>query len=104
MEIAFWYALIVGLAAALLVILGCTMQRPRLLIGGMIASAVVASPVVTFTRGTAGAIYASDLVSLVLIFCYFLPSTKALLRPVAIPWYHSFRALVVFAMVSALIV
>lgn len=104
MFIYFWYALILGLLMSLIVLVGSVIGNRRLILAGMIFSALIASPIISFTRGAAGAVYASDLVGLTLLVCLFFSHTRALMFPVAPKWYRSFFWLMILAMVSVLFV
>jgi len=66
----------------------------------MVFSAIVASPITSFTMGTAGTIYASDFVSLTLIVCWTFPTTRKMMFYNAPLWYKSFFAYIVIACIS----
>jgi len=86
------------------VFLGCLLAKRSWVITGMVFGAAVASPITTFTRGGAGAIYASDLVSLTLLLCLFVPGSRRLFSSVAPKWYRRFLVLMLLALISVVVV
>jgi O-antigen ligase len=104
MTIYFWYALVVGIICSLIVIIACLIGNRYLLVTGMVTSAIVASPVTTFTYGTAGAIYPSDMVSFFLLIGLILPAARSMLTPIVPQWYKAFKWYMIFALVSVIIV
>jgi len=103
MTIYFWYALLIGVVCSILVVAGCFSGRRRWVIAGMVFSAIVASPITTFTYGTAGAIYASDMVGFCLLLCYFLAKDKVLTTVVP-RWYKPFFWYMVLALISTIVI
>ena len=103
MIIYFWYDLVIGVVCSILVIAGFFSVRRRWIITGMVFSAIVASPVTTFTYGTAGAIYASDMVGFCLLLCYFMAKGKVLTKVVP-RWHKAFVWYMVLALVSVVLV
>ncbi len=103
MTIYFWYALLIGVVCSILVVAGCFSGRRRWVIAGMVFSAIVASPITTFTYGTAGAIYASDMVGFCLLLCYFLAKDKVLTTVVP-RWYKPFFWYMFLALISTIVV
>lgn len=104
MIIYFSYALVLGIILSLIVFTGCVIGNRRFILGGMIFSAIIASPITSFTRGAPGAIFASDIVSFVLLVCWFLPNTQALLFKFTPKWYRCFFWLMILALVSVIFV
>jgi len=104
MSILFPYALILGIFMSLLVFVGCVLGKRSFVLTGMIFSAIVASPITTFTRGEAGAIYASDMVAFTLLLCWLLPMTKSFICEFAPKWYKWFFRLTIAALFSVLFI
>jgi O-antigen ligase len=98
------YAFIVGVVMSMIAFIGCTLGKRSFVLMGMIFSAIVGSPVVTFTRGAAGAIYASDMVSFVLLICWWLPGTRSFVCELRPQWYKPFFRLMMLALVSVILV
>lgn len=104
MNILFKYALVLGLSMSFVVLVGCTFRKRSLILAGMIFSSISASPVISFTRGAAGAIYSSDLVALTLLLCMMFPSTKTLFCGFKPDWYKWFFRLMMLSFVSVILV
>ncbi len=104
MFIYYPYALLWGLLWSAAVLIGCVLSNRRLVLAGMIFSSVVASPITSFTAGTSGALYASDLVALVLIACWIFPNTKKMMFDEVPSWYHSFLKYMLVAIISIIFI
>jgi len=104
MVIYFPYALCWGIALSLLTLVGCMVGNKYYILTGMVFSALIASPITSFTVGAAGAVYASDLVAVVLLLCWFLPSTRALMSPVKPSWYRYYFWLMIVALFSVIFI
>jgi O-antigen ligase len=104
MSITYLYAFVVGIVMSAIVLIGCMFGKRSFVLTGMIFSAIVGSPVITFTRGAAGAIYASDMVSFVLLICWWFPSTKSFICELTPRWYKPFFRLMMLAVVSVILV
>lgn len=65
------YALIIAVVCSAIIVLGFLLRKKQWIAIACIASCFTASPIVTFTRGAAGAITASDIAGLVLLVCIF---------------------------------
>lgn len=104
MVLYFPYALVLGAVLSIVVLIGCATGRRTLILFGMVFAALVASPITSFTRGAAGAIYASDLVSFILLVCWFLPKTRALMFSETPIWYRRLFWLMMLALVSTVFI
>ncbi|MFQ5590205.1 MAG: O-antigen ligase family protein [Phycisphaerae bacterium] len=98
------YALVVGVVLAVAVCVGVVCGSKRLILFSMIFGAIVASPVTSFTRGAAGAIYPSDLVGAALLFCLVTGGARSLFSRVVPTWYRFFLALMLVCTVSVVFV
>ena len=70
----------------------------------MVISAVTASPIVSFTRGAAGAIFASDIVALTVLIVLVLHIRRNMFRERPPAWYRWLVGLVVVAIVSSIVI
>lgn len=104
MVIYFYYALFLGVFLSFITLCGCWTGNRKWILFGMIYAAIIGSPITSFTRGAAGAIYASDMVSAVLLFGMLFKGTQAVICKFHPKWYTYFKYLLLVAAVSTIFI
>lgn len=100
MAIYYLYALALGIVLASVTVFGAATGKRSLILASMVLGAASASPITTFTRGAAGAIFPADLVALALLFCMATGMSKRMFYPSTPTWYRSFLVWMGLAAVS----
>ena len=80
MSVYYPYALVIGTVCSCMALAGFSLRRPAWVLTAMVISAVTASPIVSFTRGAAGAIFASDIVALTVLIVLVLHIRRNMFR------------------------
>ena len=104
MFIYFGYALIVGVALGAWAFIGCMLGRRSYVLTAMVLSSIFASPVTSFTRGTAGAVYASDIVAMALLLGWLWPNIRSFFSRITPRWYGAFFWLMMLCLGSAILI
>ena len=95
MSIIYWYPFLLGSICSLLIMIGVIKNNKNLVIIASLLPAFFASPFLTFTRGAAGAITASDITGLTLLMALiFVPKA----------WRSPYRILPVKLLISFFVV
>ena len=95
MTIIYWYPFLLGTICSLLIMIGVMRNNKNLVIIFSLLPAFFASPFLTFTRGAAGAITASDITGLTLLLAlFFLPRA----------WKSPYRILPVKLLISFFVI
>jgi O-antigen ligase len=104
MPIYYTYALVLGVVLACVAFFGAATGKRSLILGSMVLGAACASPITTFTRGAAGAIFPGDIVALALLFCMISGITRRMFYPSTPVWYRRFLLWIGIAAVSVVFV
>ncbi|QQE10221.1 O-antigen ligase family protein [Planctomycetota bacterium] len=98
--ILYWYALVIGLIAVTTIALGFRHRSKTLVIYALVLPAFTSSPIITATRGSAGAIVASDMtgIFLAIMMLFFFP--KEWKRPFKLKYQNYAIAILVCMMLS----
>ena len=101
---SFPHAVIIGFIASLLAIIGCMFKNRFCLLAGMFLSLTTASPMLTFTRGAAGALVPSDAVAFILLLGLCFGSFEEISVSVVPTWRRPFIILMIFWILSVLLI
>ncbi len=99
------YALVIAIICCGAILWGFLTSRPLYVGYGCIGACVTASPIVTFTRGAAGAVVAADIAGFFLLVLMLLfPFQRKSIQPNISNWHKPLKHLLYFMCVSVLII
>lgn len=98
------YPIIVCIFCGVFIIAGFILRNRKLVAMGTLASCFTASPMLTFTRGAAGAVIASDIVGWVLLVSMILFPSLANNDSKRVSWVAFFWALILIIIISIIFV